>query len=94
MLHLTKKCVSLNNKSCIGRQMLTGLNPNELHFYQFIVGLERCDESYNTVEDPSAKVCVPNSIKDVNLKVFNMIENVIQNKNGKTLSVGASVKIQ
>ena len=38
------KCVSLNNQPSIDRSIFIELNPDELHFYPFMVSLNRCDE--------------------------------------------------
>ena len=45
----------------------------ESHYYLFAVKLDRCVESYKTLNDLSSKVCVPNKSEDLNLSVFNMI---------------------
>ena len=38
-----------------------------------MVSLDRCNESCNTFDDLSSRICVENKIEDVNLNVFNMI---------------------
>ena len=38
-----------------------------------MVSLDRCDGSYNIVEDPTGRTCAPYKTEDVHLKVFNMI---------------------
>ena len=45
----------------------------ELHCYPFLDYLDRCARSYNTLDDLSNKVCVPNVTEDLNLHVFNII---------------------
>ena len=62
----------MNNQSCTVRPTLIDLNPDKLLYYPFIVNLDRCDGSCNTVEDLLGTICVPNKIQDINLKVFNM----------------------
>ena len=56
---------------------LTDLHPNEysqeIHYYPFSAKLDRCVGSYNTLNDLSNKVCVPNKTEDLNLSVFSMI---------------------
>ena len=56
---------------------LINLHPNEysqeFHYYPFVVKLDRCIGSFNTLNDLSNKVCVPNKTEDLNLGVFNMI---------------------
>ena len=56
---------------------LINLYPNEysqeLHYYPFVVKLDRCVGGCDTLDDLSIKVCVPNKTEDLNLSVFNMI---------------------
>ena len=55
---------------------LTDVNPNELHYYVLISSLERCNGSFNTVEDPFGRIYVPNKIEHVRLKIFNIIKGI------------------
>ena len=43
----------------------------EALFYLYNVLVNKCSGSCNTVHDPMAKMCVPNIIKNVNMKVYN-----------------------
>ena len=56
------------------------LHPNEdikeLRYYPFPVEWDRCDESCNTLNDLSDKVCVPNKTDDLNISVFIMITGI------------------
>ena len=56
------------------------MNPDELHYYPFIVSLDRCDASCYTVEHWFGRICVPNTMENVNLKVFNMIKGINESK--------------
>ena len=42
----------------------------------FVVNLDRCVQSFNTLNDLSNKVCVPNKTEYLNLNVFNLIAGV------------------
>ena len=42
--------------------------------------MNSCDGSCNTMEDPFDRICIPNKMKDVNLKVFNMIKGINESK--------------
>ena len=53
--------------------MLVDLNPNELRYYPFVVNLDRCDGSCNSLDDLSDRIYVSNKTEDLNAKVFNMI---------------------
>ena len=43
---------------------------------QNAVNLDRCAWSFNTINDLSNKVYVPNKTEDLNLSVFNMITEI------------------
>ena len=51
--------MSLNNHKCITQPTLIELNPYKynqgLRYYPFMVNLDRCNESCNTLSDPSKK---------------------------------------
>ena len=63
---------------------LINLHPNgyyqEFHYYPFAAKSDRCVGSYNTLNDLSNKVCVPNKTEDLNLSVFNMITGINESK--------------
>ena len=74
------KCVLLSNQKCKIHPTLINLYPNEysqeFHYYPFAVKLDRCIERFNTLNDLSNKICVPNKTEDLNLSVFNMITGI------------------
>ena len=71
------KCVLLSNQICEIQPALIILHPNEyrqeFHYHPFAVNLDRCMESWNTLNDLSIKLCVSNKTEDLNIIVFNMI---------------------
>ena len=42
-------------------------------FFPFSIKTSKCSGSCNNVNDPYAKICVPNVIKNLNVKVFNLM---------------------
>ena len=42
-----------------------------------------CSGSYNNIKDPYAKTCVPDVIKNLNIKVFNLMSRVNETKHIK-----------
>ena len=62
------KCVILSNQKCEIQPTLINLHPNEysqkLHYYSFVVNLDKCIGSCNTLNDLSNKVCLPNETED------------------------------
>ena len=65
------ECVSMNNEECKIRPETTNINTNEPLFYPYSIKINKCKGSCNTINDPYAKICVPDSIKNTNVKVFN-----------------------
>ena len=77
---LTTKCTSLNNDPSMARPTLIKLNPVEFNYYPFMISLDKCNGSYNVVDDLSTKICVPSKTKHVSVKVFNMITRIYETK--------------
>ena len=70
------KYVSLSNQKCKIQPTVINLHlteyNQELHYYPFLVKLDKCVGSCNTLNDLCHKVCVPNKTEDLNIHVFNM----------------------
>ena len=67
-------CISMNNQACKLRPEMINVNSNESVFYPFSIKASKCSGSCNNINDPYAKICVPNVVKDLNVKVFNHIK--------------------
>ena len=52
------------------------LNSDETRFYSFIVSVNKCCGTCYTIDDPYAEVCIPNKVKNMNIKVFNLMSGV------------------
>ena len=70
------KRVSLNNQPCKARPTLTDVNSNETNFYPFNVSVNDSGGSCNTINDPYARVCVPDKVKSMNVNVFNLMSRI------------------
>ena len=74
------KYFSLRNQQCMIQPTLINSHPNEyskeFHYYPFLVNLDRCVGSCNTLNDLSNKVCIPNKTENLSLTVFNMITGI------------------
>ena len=66
---LTTKCVSLNNEPCMIRPILIDVNPVEFNCYPFMISLDKCNRSCNTIDDLSTKICIPIKKKDRKMKI-------------------------
>ena len=78
------KCVSLSNQKGIIQPAVINLQSNEcsqdLYYYSFVVKLDRCVGSCNSLNDISNKACVPNKTEDLNLSMFSMITGINESK--------------
>ena len=66
-------CISMNNQACKIRPEIINDNNNEPVFYPFSIKTSKCSGSCNNVNDPYAKMCVPDIVKNLNVKVFNLM---------------------
>ena len=71
----TLECLSVINGKCMPRPKILDVNEGvgEALFCLYNVLVNRCSGSCNMVNDPMAKICVPNIIKNVNMKVYNFL---------------------
>ena len=63
----------MNNQACQVRPETINLNSNEPVFYPFSIRTSECSGSCNNINDPYTKTCVPDVVKNLNVKVFNLI---------------------
>ena len=67
------ECVSMNNQKCKIRSEVINANTNEPMFYPYSITINKCKGSGNTINHPYAKLCVPDTIKNIKVKVFNLM---------------------
>ena len=67
------KCVSMNNQECKVRPEIVNVNSDEAVFFPFSIRISKCSGSCNNINDPYAKWCVPNVVKNLNAIVFNLM---------------------
>ena len=63
----------MTNKECKVRPKIINVNSDEPVLYPFSIKKIKCSGSCNIINDPYAKICVPGSVKNVNVKVFNLM---------------------
>ena len=67
------KCISMTNQECKVRPKIVSVNSDELVFYPFSIKTGKCSGSCNNINDPYAKMSVPDVVKNLNVKVFNLM---------------------
>ena len=50
------KCVSMNNQECKVRLTIMNISINEPSFYPFSILVNKCSGSFNSINDPYAKL--------------------------------------
>ena len=58
------KGVTMNNQECKIRAEIIHINSNETLFYPYSIKIDKCSGSGNNINDPCAKLCVPDVIKN------------------------------
>ena len=76
------KCVSMNNQECRIRPEIININSNEPTFYLYSIEINKCSGSCNNI-DPHSKLCVPDVVKNINVKVFNLMSRTNEARNIK-----------
>ena len=74
------ECISIKNQECKVRPEIINVNSNNHILYPFSIKVNKCSGNFNNINNPYAKICIPDGIKDLNVKVFNLMSrtNVIQ----------------
>ena len=60
------------DQACKVRPKIINLNSNEPVFYPFSIKISKCSGSCNNINDPYAQICVPDVVKSLNIKFFNL----------------------
>ena len=63
----------MNNQECRVRAQIVNVNSDEPVFYPFSIKINKCSGSCNNINDPYAKICVPDVVKNLNVKAFNLM---------------------
>ena len=71
-------CVSLKNQKCKVRPEIADSNSNNPTFYPFSVKINECSGNCNNINIPYAKICVPDTVKDLNVRVFNLMSELMK----------------
>ena len=70
------ECVTMINHKCMSRPKIIDANANEPVFYPYSIKINKCNGSCNNVNDPFAKLCIPDIIKNMNVKLFNLLSRI------------------
>ena len=63
--------VSIDNQECKVRPKIVNVNNDKPVFYHFSIKTSKCSGTCNNINDPYAKLYVPDAVKNMNIKVKN-----------------------
>ena len=64
-------CISMKNRECKVRSEIISINSNNPMFYLFSIKVNKCNGTCNHI--PYGNICVPDIVKNLNVKVFNLL---------------------
>ena len=65
--------ISMKNQECQTRPQAINVKSNNPIFYPFIIKVSKCSGNCNNINDTYAKNRVPDIIKNLNVRVFNLM---------------------
>ena len=75
------KCVSMHNQQRKITPQLMNVNSDEPSFYLYSIKVNKCSGSCNNINDPYEKLCVPDVVRNINIKVFNLMSRANGTRN-------------
>ena len=57
-------CISMGNQPCKTRPEIVNVNSNNPIFYHFSIKTSKCSGNCNNINDPYARICVPDIVKN------------------------------
>ena len=63
----------MRNQNCKIRSEKTNVNSNGNSIFPYSNTINKCKGTCNTINDPYANLCVPDVIKNINVKIFNLV---------------------
>ena len=63
----------MNNQECKVRPQIVNVNGDDPFFFPYSVKTNKCSGSCNNINNLCVKLCVPDVVKNLNVKVFNLV---------------------
>ena len=73
--------VSMKNRECKVRSKIVDVNSNNPIFYPFSIRTNKCSGNCNNINNPYAIICIPHTVKNLNIKVFNLMSLANETRN-------------
>ena len=79
----TLSCASMNHQECKARPEIVNVNSNNPIFYPFSIKTSKCSGNCNIVNDPYARICISDIVKNLNVKVFYLMSRTNETRHIK-----------
>ena len=76
-------CISMKSQECKVRKEIININSNKPIFYPFSIKTSKFSGSCNNINDIYPKICVPDVVKDLNIKVLNLMSRTNETRHIK-----------
>ena len=76
-------CISMSNQPCKVWSKIINVNNSNPIFYPFSIKTRKCSGNCNNINVPYAKISVPDVVKDLNVKLFDLVLRTNETKNIK-----------
>ena len=73
----------MNNQECKVRPQILNVHSDEPLFYPFRIKTSKCSGSCNNINNLYAKMCVPDVVKNLNVKAFNLMSRTNETRHIK-----------
>ena len=78
------KCISMNNQECKVRPEIASVNSDKPVFHPFSIKTSKWGGSCNNISDPYAKMCIADVVKNLNVKVCNLMSRTNKRRHRMT----------
>ena len=73
----------MKNQECKVRPEIININGTNPIFHPFSVKINRCNVNCNNINDPHARICISDTVKNLNVKGFNLMSRTNETRHIK-----------
>ena len=77
------ECISMKNRECKARPEIVDINSNNPIFYPFNIKINKCGGNCNNINNPYARICVPDTVKKLKVNIFNLMSETNETRHIK-----------
>ena len=77
------ECISMKYQDCKVRPETVNISSNDPIFYPFSIKTNKCSGNCNNINDRYSKICIPDIVKNLNVKGFNLLSRNNETRHSK-----------